>query len=85
MSAALEKNIIGRTTRCVDSSCKGWLVDSFLGKKYWIQCIDPKHNTNSNIDIEKVEEEEGKVTRPANPNLNRQQASTTSQRCTSIQ
>jgi hypothetical protein len=38
-----KRNIIGKTTRCIDPSCNGWIVDSFSGK-YWIKCIDPKHN-----------------------------------------
>ena len=38
-----KRNIIGETTRCIDPSCNGWIVDSFSGK-YWIKCIDPKHN-----------------------------------------
>ena len=37
------RNIIGETAACVDSSCKGWLVDSFSGR-YWIKCLDSKHN-----------------------------------------
>jgi hypothetical protein len=37
---------IGNTSRCIDSSCTGWYVDSFVGK-YWIQCLDPKHLNNN--------------------------------------
>ncbi len=36
---------IGNTSRCIDSSCTGWYIDSFVGK-YWIQCLDSKHNVN---------------------------------------
>jgi hypothetical protein len=36
---------IGSTSRCIDSNCTGWYVDSFAGK-YWIQCLDSKHNVN---------------------------------------
>ena len=38
-------NIIGQITTCVHPDCQGWLVDSFSGK-YWIRCLDPKHNNN---------------------------------------
>jgi hypothetical protein len=48
------RNIIGETAACVDSSCKGWLVDSFSGK-YWIKCSDPKHTPN------KIEKRLGEV------------------------
>ena len=34
--------VIGHISNCVDTSCEGWLVDSFSGK-YWIKCEDPKH------------------------------------------
>ena len=64
--------------------CPRFYTDT-ISESLMTECKDPKHNTNSNTDIEKVEEEEGKVTRPANPNLNQQQASTISQRCSSIQ
>lgn len=43
-----QRTIIGKTTHCVDPSCKGWLVDSFLGERYWIQCLDKKHAVNRN-------------------------------------
>jgi hypothetical protein len=39
------RNVIGQISSCVDSSCQGWLVDSFLGK-YWIRCKDAKHIEN---------------------------------------
>jgi hypothetical protein len=39
----INRHIIGKTTKCVDAGCNGWLVDSFLGK-YWIRCLDTKHN-----------------------------------------
>ena len=41
-----DKVIIGNTTRCIDSACKGWLVDTILNK-YWIRCLDPKHLNNN--------------------------------------
>jgi len=72
--------------RCIKYDKASSSYDDSDLRFYWDSgSIDPKHNKNSNTDIEKVEEEEGKVTRPANPNLNQQQSSTTSQRCTSIQ
>jgi hypothetical protein len=37
------RHIIGKTTKCVDTGCNGWLVDSFL-EKYWIRCLDTRHN-----------------------------------------
>jgi len=41
------RNIVGEISTCVDSTCEGWLVDSFLGK-YWIRCKDPRHIENKN-------------------------------------
>jgi hypothetical protein len=43
-----DRIVIGKTTRCVDPSCTGWLVDSFSSGKYWIQCIDKKHSVDQN-------------------------------------
>ena len=37
------RNVLGEISICLDTTCKGWLVDSFL-RKYWIRCKDPKHN-----------------------------------------
>lgn len=42
----VQRTIIGKTAHCIDPSCKGWLVDSVLGERYWIQCIDEKHAVN---------------------------------------
>jgi len=37
--------VIGTISECLDSDCNGWLVDSIIGK-YWVQCLDSKHNTS---------------------------------------
>ncbi|MGA9843906.1 MAG: hypothetical protein WBQ25_16500 [Nitrososphaeraceae archaeon] len=37
--------IIGEVSKCLLPLCQGWLVDTFSGK-YWIRCLDPKHNNN---------------------------------------
>jgi hypothetical protein len=60
------RTIIGKTTYCVDPSCKGWLVDSFLGKKYWIQCLDKKHSVDKNqVENRKAGSFGGETSEPA--------------------
>ena len=46
--------IIGEVQKCLLPLCQGWLVDTFSGK-YWIRCLDPKHNTKQRqIEIEEA-------------------------------
>jgi hypothetical protein len=60
------RTIIGSTTHCVDPSCTGWLVDSFLGKKYWIQCLDKKHSIDKNqVENRKAGSFGGETSEPA--------------------
>jgi hypothetical protein len=46
--------IMGEISRCIDPSCNGWYVDSFLGK-YWIKCLDPSHHNQGQKNGEKEE------------------------------
>lgn len=62
------KAVIGQTSHCVDSSCKGWLVDSFSGK-YWIRCNDPKHNRYIGNKMQAVVQK--KVTSPGTTTLHK--------------
>jgi hypothetical protein len=48
-------------TKCLSDPCPRFYTDT-LCESILIECKSPKHNK----DIQKVEEEEGKVTRPAN-------------------
>jgi hypothetical protein len=52
-------------TECPTEPCEIFYTDT-LSQSILIECKNLKHKTNA--DIQKVEKEEGKVTRPANPN-----------------
>ena len=45
--------IIGEVTKCLLPLCHGWLVDTFSGK-YWIRCLDPRHDDQWQIEIEEA-------------------------------
>jgi hypothetical protein len=45
--------IIGEVPKCLLPLCQGWLVDTF-SEKYWIRCLDPRHNNQRRIEIEEA-------------------------------
>ena len=61
--------IIGEVPKSLLPLCQGWLVDTF-SEKYWIRCIDPRHNDNQRqIEIEKATSQSTLLNQPERSSL----------------